>query len=149
MEKTHRYINFHAFSANLWQSRVITNDPTYSIWMHRSAHEEDSPETNLAGVASIYVLAAAQWIIWCGQSLFKLLLFPGEVSPTDLSHWAPGPLYEGEADFTLHRWRFWRDSYSAIAASNDTDGKGYSQECKDGAAKAAALMDAFEKDMTF
>jgi len=36
-----------------------------------------------------------------------------------------------------------------VASSEKEKEKGYSQECKNVAAKAAAMMDALEKNMTF
>jgi hypothetical protein len=65
--------------------------------------------------------------------------------------WSPGPLYHGKAHLTLDRWHFWRDGYKAVASSGkeEDEKKWYSQECKDVAAKAAAMMDALEKNMTF
>lgn len=63
--------------------------------------------------------------------------------------WAPGPLYGGKAHLTLNRWHFWRDGYRAVASCGKEKEKGYSQECKSVAAKAAALMDALEENMTF
>lgn len=95
-----------------------------------------------------YVLAAAQWILLYGQSLFKQVRFAGEVSGEDLRRWSPGPKYKGGAELTLRRWRFWRDRYKAIASSSEEDEQRYGEECKNVATKAAALMDALEKNMT-
>jgi Protein of unknown function (DUF3632) len=147
------YVNFHAFAANLFERPIFpTDSPTWAIWAHRDAHEGRAPHEDEEGtLGGIYVLAAAQWILWYGQRFFKHLLFPGEVSPDDLRMWSPGPLYHGKAHLTLDRWHFWRDGYKAVASSGKEgdEEKGYSQECKDVAAKAAAMMDALEKNMTF
>lgn len=149
-EKPRNYVNFHAFASNLWERRIVHTSPTWAIWAQRGAHEGRNPSIDTPGVPhDIYVLAAAQWILWYGQSLFKQVLFPGEVSSDDLRKWSPGPLYDGKAHLTLHRWHFWRDGYNAVAFSEKEKEKGYSQECKNVAAKAAAMMDALEKNMMF
>jgi len=97
----------------------------------------------------IYVLAGAQWIFWYGQTFFKQVIFPGEVSDRDLGMWSPGPLYDGKTYLTMDRWHFWKDGYRAVASGGKEEEKGYSQECRSVAAKAAGLMDALEKNMTF
>lgn len=149
-EEPRLYVNFHAFAANLFERHIWLTTPTWAIWAQRSAHEGRTPSNDRRGVPNdIYVLAAAQWIIWGGQTFFKQLLSPPDVSSEDLRNWTPGPLYNGKAHFSLHRWHFWRDGYYAVASSGKEDEKGYSQECKDVAARAAAIMDALEKNMTF
>jgi len=149
-EKPRNYVNFHAFASNLFERRVIHTSPTWAIWAQRDAFEGREPYRERPGVPDdIYILAAAQWILWYGQSIFKQVLFPGEVSSDHLRKWNPGPLYDGKAHFTLHRWHFWRVGYNAVASSEKEKKKGYSQECKNVAAKAAAMMDALEKNMTF
>ena len=148
-EKPRNYINFHAFAANLFERRIVHTSPLWAIWAQRDAHEGRGPYTEEDGVPSeIYVLAAAQWILWFGQSFFKQVLFPGDLSPDDLRMWSPGPLYNGKAHLTLDEWHFWRDGYNAIASSGKED-KGYTPECKNVAAKVAAIMDALEQNMTF
>ena len=116
----------------------------------RSAPEGGEHHESRRGVPrEIWVLAVAQWILWYGQSLFKQVLFQGEVSLNDLRAWRPGPLYKGKANLSLDRWHFWRDGYSAMASSRKEEEKGYSEECRDVAAKAAGMMDALERNMTF
>ncbi|KAI9802791.1 MAG: hypothetical protein M1833_001390 [Piccolia ochrophora] len=140
------YVNFHAFAANIYERRILGTDATWAIWAQREAHEGLKNEQG--SVRDAYVLAAAQWIIYYGQSFFKEVIRPREVSSTDLQYWKPGPLYAGKADLSLDRWHFWRDGFRA-AASQEVDEKGLRLECKNVAAKAAALMDAFEDNMTF
>ena len=140
-------MNFHAFVANLFERRILRTSALWAIWAHRDAHEGHLAYTKESGVPhEIYVLAAAQWILWYGHSLFKQVIFSGEVSH-DLQAQFPGPDYDGKAHLTLHRWHFWRNGYLKVSSSGN-NGK-YSQECRDVAGKVAALMDAFEKNMTF
>ena len=142
------WVNFHAFAANLWERRIFGTSPTWAIWAQRDAHEGLPAYTENEKIPKeIYVLAGAQWIFWYGQSFFKQVQFPGEVSSSDLQAWTPGPLYDGKAHLTLDRWHFWRDGYKSVAIGDKEDG--YSQECKIVAAKAAALMDSLERNMTF
>lgn len=140
-------MNFHAFAANIFERRITSTDPTWAIWAQRDAHEGRKRSSSVHN--EIYVLAAAQWIVWYGQTFFKQVILPKEVSDDDLQMWTPGPLYDGKAHLTLNRWHFWRDGYLAVACSGKFEEKGYSQECRSVAAKAAALMDALEKSMTF
>lgn len=140
------HANFHAFAANLNERRVTTTDPLWPIWMQREAHE--TPLEGPQSIRDAHVLAAAQWILWYGQSLFKQVLSPGE-TPERPESWAPGPLYDGKAALNIHRWHFWRDGFNAVARGEKGGEKGFGEECKNVAAKAAALMVSFEKNMTF
>ncbi|KAI9837081.1 MAG: hypothetical protein M1819_000730 [Sarea resinae] len=147
-ENPSAYINFHAFVANLHERRIFRTDHTWAIWAQRDALE--NPQEDQGVIRDAYVLAAAQWILWYGQSLFKQVLSHGEVSPKDLQYWKPGPLYNGKADLSLHRWHFWRDAFAAVASSETIEEKGgYGQECKNVSAKVAAMMDSLEQNMTF
>lgn len=142
-----QFVNFHAFAANLEERRVTVTDPTWAIWAMRDAHED--PREEQVNIRDAYILGAAQWIIWYGQSLFKQILFSEEVSTDDLRGWRPGSLYDGKKFLSLHRWHFWRDSFKAVASQEKEEEKQYGQECKMVAAKAADMMDSLEKNMTF
>ncbi|KAI9762428.1 MAG: hypothetical protein M4579_000404 [Chaenotheca gracillima] len=138
------YVNFHAFAANLFD-RVFSGSPTWAIWAQRDAHEERRDKQDI--VRDAYVSAAAQWIFWYGQSLFKQVLFA--VPESDLRLWSPGDLYDGKADLSLDRWHFWRDGYKAVASGQRGEEQGFGQECQDLAARAADIMDCLENNMTF
>lgn len=146
-EDPSEHINSHAFAANLFERRIFTTDILWAIWALRDAHE--NPQDEKGRIRDGHVSAAAQWILWYGQSFFKHVLFPGEVSSDDLRSWSPGPLYHGEAHLSLHRWHFWRGRFSAVVSGKTGWEKWYSQECKTLAAKAAEMMDSLEKNMTF
>ena len=97
-----------------------------------------------------YVLAAAQWILWYGQSFFKQVLFLDDENIKHSRAWSPGPLYSGTSALSLHRWRFWKESFRTVAlAGKDEEKGGYGQECRTVAAKAADMMDSLEKNMMF
>lgn len=145
-ENPSEYVNFHAFAANVFERRFFSNGPTWAIWAQRDAHEDRREEKGV--IRDAYVLAAAQWILWYGQSLFKQVLFPGD-APDDLRPWTPGPLYHGKASLSLHRWHFWRDGFNAVASGQEKGGEAFGQECTSVAAKAVEIMDSLERNMTF
>ena len=141
------YVNFNAFAANLFECRIFSNGSDWAIWTLREAHEDHHREEG--DMRDVQVLSAAQWILWYGQTLFKRIIYPGEVPIDDLQSWTPGPLYDGTKFLSLHRWQFWKDSFRNIAYSGQDEEKGgYSQECRSVSAKAATIMDALES-MTF
>lgn len=141
------YVNFHAFAANLFERRIVPTNPTWFIWVQRDAHE--TPIEEQGSVRDAYILGAAQWVFWCGQSFFKQILYPGEISTDELRKWSPGPFYSGQTFLSLQRWRFWRDSFNAVACKEKEEENGYSEECKTVAGKAANLMDSLEENMMF
>ena len=127
---------------------IFRADPTWPLWAQRDAHEGGSKR----GEHETLVLAAAQWILWSGQSFYKHLLFPGEAK--DRWGWNPGKLYDGSRDrdvFSLRRWHFWRDGFRAAAEGTDlmVDEKGAGREVMEVSRRAAEIMDALEKNMTF
>ena len=142
------FVNFHAFAANLFEYRIFSNGSTWAIWALRDAHEGHVKERG--SMRDMYVLAAAQWILWYGQSFFKHIIFPGEIDIDTLRAWKPGPLYTGTKFLSLHRWQFWKDSFKNVASGDQDEEKGgYGQECRSVSKKAADIMDALEKSMTF
>ena len=146
-ENPRAYINFHAMASNLFERRVVFTDPTWALWEHREAFEEPlaaSPVTRHA-----HILAAAQYILWCGQLVWKEVLCPTKV-PKDLRMWEPGKLYYGKPRLDLQRWLFWKEGYKKVASVRmEDDEKDFSKECRDVAARVAALMDAFESSNAF
>ena len=122
------------------------------MWAQRDAHEgrgnpgrktKESPEECAA-----YVLGAAQWILIFGQSLFQQVQYPGDLTSDDLRCSAPGPLYQGKAHLSLHRWHFCRKGYAAVSCEKH-EVKGIVFECRLVAAKAVQLMDCLEQCMAF
>ena len=90
------------------------------------------------------VLAAAQWIVHAGQVLFRLAQLPPDIPAESKEIWEPGPLYRGEARYSLHRWQFWKTGFKNAAEKGDVG-----NEAKMLALKAANLMDALEWNTTF
>jgi hypothetical protein len=96
-----------------------------------------------------WTLAAAQWIVWSGQSLFKQVLYlglDGTQADLKIATCRPGPLYNGDSTSTLslQRWRFWKEGFRSVALLD-----GASEECKTVAAKAADMMDTIEDNMDY
>lgn len=136
-ENFNAWVNYNAFLAHLEEFRIWKTDPTYAIWALREGLEEKHENGSLR---DCHILAAAQWILWGGQCLFKQVLFPEPHD--DLRPWAAGPLYGGKPLLTLDRWHFWSDSFAAIGKEH-----GVSEECKNVANKAMDIMVALEKGM--
>lgn len=86
------------------------------------------------------MLAAAQYVLYKGQYLIQHIVYPGDISPLDKQHWAPGPRYTGSAYLDLSRWHYWRDGFAAEANSGIA-----LDEVKIVSSKAAKLMDALEE----
>ncbi|TGJ83060.1 hypothetical protein E0Z10_g5705 [Xylaria hypoxylon] len=134
------YVNYHAFAANLYEFRVFPTDPTHSIWAMRDAFEEKLEEESHQ---MIRVMAAAQWIMWNGQSLFKQVLWHSEPTLDDERNWRPGTLYEEKTLLGLNRWTFWRVGFQEAAEKEN-----YTMEARAVAKGAAELMENIEKCMS-
>jgi Protein of unknown function (DUF3632) len=120
-------------------------------WAQREAHEDTHPEGQKGGIRDAIVMEAAQWILCYGQSLFNQVLFPGDISSEELQHWTTGPLYHGKNGLDPQRWHFWRDGFNAVASSSSRGEKGevWGEDCRSVVKKAADMMEALERDMTF
>lgn len=72
--------------------------------------------------------------------------YPGDVLP-ETTVWTPGkpPSSIRKPLLTLHKWQFWRDCFRAAAGEESEAG----DECKAVSTKAADMMDAIEKNMSF
>lgn len=136
------FVNFNAFCANLAECHAWESDPTFAIWAMRDAFEQQ-PDSNYRH--DYIVLAAAQWILWYGHSLFKQVLWYGKAAEGEkASMWKFGRLYEGKGQLDRSRWEFWEKGFREAAANAD-----YEDECRRIAQKAADLMQAIEKSLTF
>ncbi|KAI9796265.1 MAG: hypothetical protein M1825_000856 [Sarcosagium campestre] len=134
-----QHVNLNTFMANIQERGIASPDPTQAIWAHREAHEDRIQREDIH--PDIYMLAAAQWILWYGQGLLKQIIYKEDATAHDLSCWKPGKYYNGPAEFNLRRWQFWRDGYRSVASGEGE----YSQKCRDVSAKAAAIMATLEE----
>lgn len=129
--------NTNAFYANIEECRIFYPSPTFAIWVMRDAFEQilEKEEGYFPGMRQQYILAAAQWILWSGQSIFKQIIYPDDEHPEGRASWSPGPLYDGEPLLNLRRWRFWRDGFEKAAGDNCLN-----EECRGVSRKVAAIM---------
>ncbi|KAI0418391.1 hypothetical protein F5X98DRAFT_337912 [Xylaria grammica] len=134
------YVNYHAFAANLCEFRIFPTDPTHSIWAMRDAFEKKLEEESHQ---MIRVMAAAQWIRWNGQGLFKQVLWHSEPTPDGERDWARGNLFEGKTLLGLDRWTFWRVGFQEAAGKEN-----YTAEARAVAKGAAELMENIERCMS-
>lgn len=100
-------------------------------------------ERYFPGMRDQYILAAAQWILWSGHSLFKQILYPDDEFPNGQPIWEPGPLYGGPPLLSVHRWRFWRDGFKVAAQNHNQSG-----ECRNVSSKVVKMMESIEEAMT-
>ena len=63
-----------------------------------------------------YVLAAAQWILWYGQTLFMRISGGPEMCDDRKDEWRPGDRYKGGPELSLEWWHFWKERFRAVAA---------------------------------
>jgi hypothetical protein len=110
---------------------------------------EDERSHEAKEVRSSWILGAAQWILWNGQSIFNLILEPALYDVTyetwpDRGAWDAGSLYNGAPGLSLERWQFWKRQFGDVSQKCDV-----TDECKMVSARAMAMMDLFEKSMVF
>lgn len=123
--------------------------PTFAVWEMRDAFEMElgGDGEGKGQLHDYHVMAAAQWILWDGQEIFKHMANPLPVSDVDAQMWRLGDRCTSSSMpvVSLARWQFWKEGFKAAGIE---DGEG-SHECKDLAGRAAALMDVIEKSMSF
>jgi hypothetical protein len=126
-----RYVNYQAFVANLMEVGVWLPGPSLALYAMRGTFQE-SHEGEGPAIRDAWALGAAQWILWNGQGLFKLVLWPGDGKMEEMQQ------------ITLKDWHTWRARFREIAGS----GK-FGEECRTVAGKAANMMDMLERVMSF
>ncbi|KAJ5780218.1 hypothetical protein N7457_005378 [Penicillium paradoxum] len=139
------YVNCHAFLARLFEARIFQPDANFAVWTMRDSLEKDLSKIDIQ-IRSAWILAAAQWILWQGRTMFNQIA-PSVISrtkPIYSSMWAGGPLYHGDSTLSMQRWRFWKESFRKISEGSDV-----TDECKDAAAQSVKLMDAYESVLRF
>ena len=137
-------INFHAFHANFEEQGVGGSLPTWAIWLMRDAFETTQQGDKL----NTLVLAAAQYILWSGQTMFRYVLYSQNIEKEDLRSWGPGPSYQGTAAIDLPRWQFWKQGFRDIASREVREGE-LGNECNDVSRRAAEIMDVLERNISF
>lgn len=111
----------------------------------RSAFEAEKPEE--AWERDYYTMAAAQWILWHGQTLFKLIIYNdiGE-SSYSINPWRFGKTLVDlrMQPCSVERWRSWKARFKGLESYIDA-----SNECKKVASRAAVIMGSMEQSMLF
>lgn len=93
----------------------------FGFFLLRDALEE----TLSAAAKEVEPRAAAQWILWAGNTVFKT-----ESEQVDESgHWAQGlakesQLWRGGVGFGRARWKFWRARFEELEMEEKGEGKG-------------------------
>jgi hypothetical protein len=121
-------------------------NPSYAIWAMRAVLEEDLTNEEKT-VRSAYLLGAAQWVLWNGQTLFKFITESNvqKITTSDnLQLWKPGLLYHGKGILDLERWQFWKHRFAQVVKECDV-----TDECKEVTGSVVDLMDSFERTMHF
>lgn len=148
-ETPREWVNYHAFVAQLEAAGVLgVRMPTYAVWEMRDAFEKDlGADSQDRELHQYRVMAAAQWILWDGQEIFKYMANPLSDDDLDVDAWRleDTDTVPSVPAFSVARWRLWKEGFMAAGA----EGGDGSQECRDLAGRAAALMDAIEKSMSF
>ncbi|TVY84807.1 hypothetical protein LSUE1_G000835 [Lachnellula suecica] len=129
-----RYVNYQAFFAHLKDVGVWLPGPNGALFAMRGAFEKSKLSLGEESVAiqEAWILGAAQWVLWNGQSLFKVLLYPGDQEKQETG------------EFELEHWHLWRDGFNEAAASER-----FGEECRSVARRAAEIMDILEKSLSF
>jgi hypothetical protein len=138
------WVNLNAFMANLFATGVMGNSPGKSIETLRVAFEWKKPEETWERDCN--TMAAAQWIIWHGQTLFKLVIYDSPKENGERDPWWFGEAFAGPPmqPRSIERWRFWKSEFEAVEKESDA-----SEECKTLAKRAARFMASLEETMFF
>ncbi|KAJ5612367.1 hypothetical protein N7510_005561 [Penicillium lagena] len=140
--------NFNAFLAHAQSRRVGANEPYYADETLRSTFERGCDTVNFKGISTFegerdqQIIAAAQYILWDGQNLFKRCLCP------DLAEMGDRRIRDSGGSrlvFGLGRWRGWKNGFK----KNAEEENGMGEECRKVCAKTAALMETIEASMRF
>lgn len=131
--------------ANLFSTGIWGTSPGKALELLRDAFESEAPEE--VWERDCNVMAAAQWILWHGQTLFKLVIFDhSEEDANDKGNWWFGKAFVGPViePRSIYRWRFWKAGFEAVEKASDA-----SDECKNIAKRAARVMASLEENMLF
>ncbi|OBT70379.1 hypothetical protein VE03_00114 [Pseudogymnoascus sp. 23342-1-I1] len=127
-----RFVNYEAFQAHIMETGMWMPSLDGTMGTIEEAfekiHKDMRPE-----IQDARILGAAQHILWSGQTLFKLLLWPRYEES----------IYK-DRGVALGKWHTWRDHFRK--ASED-DGRG--EECRGVAKRVVDIMEALEKGMAF
>jgi hypothetical protein len=127
-----RFVNYEAFQVHIIESGMWA--PSLDGAMDtierafEESHKDESPE-----IQDAWALGAAQHILWGGQTLFKLLIWPRN-EKNILS----------DRGVALGKWHSWRDGFQKVSEDD-----GHGEECREVAKRAVGIMESLEKGMVF
>lgn len=95
---------------------------------------------------SIRIIAAAIWIIVCGQEIYnRFVTAPPYAHPASSNApYEPGPGFKDGTTLGVKRWQFWAQEFEKAATTAEL-----SEEARRVSAKAAGLMRAIELSMSW
>lgn len=131
--------------ANLYSTGVWGTSPGKALEMLREAFESETLEE--VWERDCNIMAAAQWILWHGQTIFKLVTFDhSEGVAKGNGHWWVGKAFAGPSmePRSIERWRYWKAGFEAVEKAAHA-----SDECRNVAKKAACMMACLEQGMLF
>ncbi|PWY68591.1 hypothetical protein BO70DRAFT_255339, partial [Aspergillus heteromorphus CBS 117.55] len=107
-EEPEEWPNMNALFAHEGSTHIRRHYPDFAIWTMRDAFEErpEPGDSSFEGMKDQHIIAAAQYILWDGQELFKHIICPDPHQ--DMQGWQPGLLYFGDHSFSLQGWQFWK-----------------------------------------
>lgn len=137
-----RYINFQAFLAHVQSAGLFLPSNDYARYAMQSAFNEDHSKDSRQ-IRDAWVLGAAQWVLWYGQDMFKLLMWSKETFNSK----AEEKDFEAEKTrlVTLTDWKTWKMKFNDVAAGIG----GHGEECRGLAKRVAGIMSALEQGMSF
>ncbi|KAE8152501.1 hypothetical protein BDV25DRAFT_150977 [Aspergillus avenaceus] len=118
--------------ARLFEHRIFPTGVAFATRALREAFEVDHDEPH----RSVYILGAAQWILWYGQTLSSLVW---QRIHSDARPEFPVTAEHSLDRFTTEKWKLWKTRFREYQGND---------ECAKVAQKAACLMDALEKNLT-
>ncbi|KFY34462.1 hypothetical protein V494_06758 [Pseudogymnoascus sp. VKM F-4513 (FW-928)] len=141
-KKPARFVNRQAFLSHIMEGGFWMPSTRPIIYvMARTFGESHEKETS--EIRDAWVMGAAQWVLWSGQSIFKLHLGPvRQLRHRDTSIQDTNQI-TNTAPITLQSWHKWTSEFRKAAESD-----GFGEECRDVARRAADLMEALEKAMS-
>lgn len=133
--------------ANLYSTGVWGTSPGSAVEVLRVVFETEPLYEEEVWERDCNIMAAAQWILWHGQTLLKLVVSgQSENAPSTTVLWRLGKAYTGPSiePRSIERWRFWKACFEAVENVADA-----SEECKNVASKTARVMASLEDGMLF
>lgn len=146
------WVSCCAFEAKLDALNVYGHEPPYIRMTMETTFDKPEDEAdcrwhaNAPGVERAYrdafIMGAAQWIIWDGQTLYRRALYKGFVNGPITTSSGVENAYIGMTLVTLEKLKLWKQGFGDAAEE-----EGISEEAKEVALRAFRIMDVLETAM--